>query len=250
MQATASNGVLVDVIFPSLRRSSLYKRIAFEALIIFGFAVFVGICAQIAIKIPTTTVPITGQTFGVLLAGTVLGSSRGAASMFAYMLLGIIGVPVFAPNSGKLGELMSEGGVIHFILPWSGSNGVIWELSSGGYILGFVAAAYLVGKLAEKGWDRNSKVPLAMLIGNISIYVFGLLWLGVFIGSGVKIPGMDLTYFDAIAGSGVVDKTLKGGLYPFIAGDALKLILAMLAVPSIWSAVKRIKEKFQIKEKF
>lgn len=245
MQATASNGALVDVVFPSLRTSSLYTRIVIETLIIFGFAISVGVCAQIAIKIPTTTVPITGQTFGVLLAGTVLGSSRGAASMFLYMLLGMIGVPVFAPSSGKLGELMSDGGVVHLILPWSGSNGAIWDLSSGGYILGFVAAAYLVGKLAEKGWDRNSRISLAMLIGNISIYVFGLLWLGVFIGSGVKIPGMDLTYFDAIAGSGVIDKTLRGGLYPFIAGDALKLVLAMLAVPSIWSAVKRIKEKFQ-----
>ena len=103
----------------------------------------------------------------------------------------------------------------------------------------------LVGKFAEKGWDRNSRIPLAMLIGNVSIYVFGLIWLGIFIGSGVKIPGIELTYFDAISGSGVIDKTLRGGLYPFIAGDALKLLLAMLAVPGIWSIVKRIKDKFQ-----
>ena len=245
MQATASNGVLVDVALPGLRSFSLSKRIAVEAIIIFGFAILVGICAQIAIKIPTTTVPITGQTFGVLVAGTVLGSSRGAASMFVYMLLGLVGLPVFAPSSSKLGELISDGGIMHFIFPWSGSGGAIWDLSSGGYILGFVAAAYLVGKLAEKGWDRNSRIPLAMLIGNVSIYVFGLVWLGIFIGSGIKIPGMELTYFDAISGSGVVDKTLKGGLYPFIAGDALKLVLAMLAVPSIWSTVKRIKEKLQ-----
>ena len=245
MQATVSNGVLVDVVFPSLRLFPLSKRIAIEAIIIFGFAILVGICAQIAVKIPTTTVPITGQTFGVLVAGTVLGSSRGAASMFVYMLLGLIGLPVFAPSSSKLGELISDGGIMHFIFPWSGSDGAIWDLSSGGYILGFVAAAYLVGKLAEKGWDRNSRIPLAMLIGNISIYVFGLIWLGLFIGSGIKIPGMDLTYFDAISGSGVVDKTLRGGLYPFIAGDALKLVLAMLAVPGIWSVVKRIKEKLQ-----
>ena len=106
-------------------------------------------------------------------------------------------------------------------------------------------AAYLVGKLAEMGWVRNSRIPLAMLIGNVSIYVFGLIWLGIFIGSGVKIPGIELTYFDAISGSGVIDKTLRGGLYPFIAGDALKLLLAMLAVPGIWSIVKRIKDKFQ-----
>lgn len=245
MQATASNRVLVDVAFPSLRSFPLSKRITVEVIIIFGFAILVGICAQIAIKIPTTTVPITGQTFGVLVAGTVLGSSRGAASMFVYMLLGLVGLPVFAPSSSKLGELISDGGIMHFIFPWSGSGGAIWDLSSGGYILGFVAAAYLVGKLAEKGWDRNSRIPLAMLIGNVSIYVFGLVWLGIFIGSGIKIPGMELTYFDAISGSGVVDKTLKGGLYPFIAGDALKLVLAMLAVPSIWSTVKRIKEKLQ-----
>ena len=72
---------------------------------------------------------------------------------------------------------------MHFIFPWSGSGGAIWDLSSGGYILGFVAAAYLVGKLAEKGWDRNSRIPLAMLIGNVSIYVFGLVWLGLLLVS-------------------------------------------------------------------
>ena len=245
MLTTASNGVLVDVAFPSLRSFSLTRRITVEAIIILGFAILVGLCAQIAIKIPTTTVPITGQTFGVLVAGTVLGSNRGAASMFVYMLLGLVGLPVFAPSSGRLSELISDGSSIHFIFPWSGSNGAIWDMSSGGYILGFVVAAYLVGKLAEKGWDRNSRIPLAMLIGNVSIYVFGLIWLGIFIGSGVKIPGIELTYFDAISGSGVIDKTLRGGLYPFIAGDALKLLLAMLAVPGIWSIVKRIKDKFQ-----
>ena len=193
MLTTVSRGVLVDAAFPSIGSLPLTRRITVEAIIILGFAILVGVCAQIAIKIPTTTVPITGQTFGVLIAGTVLGSNRGAASMFVYMLLGLVGLPVFAPSSGKLSELISEGSTIHFIFPWSGSNGAIWDLSSGGYILGFVAAAYLVGKLAEKGWDRNSRIPLAMFIGNLSIYVFGLMWLGVFIGSGVKIPGMDIT---------------------------------------------------------
>jgi biotin transport system substrate-specific component len=236
MEATARPKVLMDVVLPRLGAQSRANRLALDAVLVLGFAVLVAACAQIAIRIPTTTVPITGQTFGVLLAGGALGSRRGGLSMLVYMLMGLISLPVFAPKSSFLGEK-----TVHFILPWSGTEGLIWDMSSGGYIVGFVLAAYLVGLLAERGWDRRATVSLAMLAGNAGIYAVGLPWLAVFIASGATIPGLDLTYYDAISGSNVLDKTLKGGLYPFIGGDALKLLLAAMVLPGAWALVGKVR---------
>ena len=234
MEASARPRVLMDVVLPGLGARSRANRLALDAVLVLGFAVLVAACAQIAIRIPTTTVPITGQTFGVLLTGGALGSRRGGLSMLVYMLMGLISLPVFAPKSSFLGEK-----TLHFILPWSGTEGLVWDMSSGGYIVGFVLAAYLVGLLAERGWDRRASVSLAMLVGNVGIYAIGLPWLAIFIASGATIPGLDLTYYDAISGSNVLDKTLKGGLYPFIGGDALKLLLAAMVLPGAWALVGR-----------
>ena len=127
---------------------------------------------------------------------------------------------------------------VHFILPWSGTSGLIWSLGSGGYIVGFIFGAYLVGRLSELGWDRKTKISLAMVIGNSTIYAFGLVWLGYFIAFQSISP--DLTYYAAISGDNVLDKTLRAGLYPFIAGDALKLLLASMVVPGAWNLVGRL----------
>ena len=221
--------VLVDVVIPG---SGLLR----DALLVASFAIFTAVMAQIAIRIPTTTVPITGQTLGVLLTGAALGSKRGSLSMLMYMLMGMLFLPVFAPSASVMADK-----TLHFILPWSGSDGLVWEMSSGGYIVGFVLGAYVVGLLAERGWDRRSNVTLAMLVGNLSIYVIGLPWLAVFIASGANIPGLELTYYDAISGNNVLDKTLKGGLYPFIGGDSLKLLVAAGGMPLVWAAVRRFK---------
>ena len=236
MEATARPKVLMDVVLPRLGTQSRLNRLAVDAVLVLGFAVLVAACAQIAIRIPTTTVPITGQTFGVLLTGGALGSRRGGLSMLVYMLMGMISLPVFAPKSSFLGEK-----TVHFIIPWSGTEGLVWDMSSGGYIVGFVLAAYLVGLLAERGWDRRATVSLAMLVGNAGIYAVGLPWLAVFIASGATIPGLELTYYDAISGSDSLDKTLKGGLYPFIGGDALKLLLAAMVLPGAWGLVGRVR---------
>ncbi|SVD21823.1 uncharacterized protein METZ01_LOCUS374677, partial [marine metagenome] len=193
-------------------------------------------CAQLAIRFPTTTVPITGQTLGVLLTGGTLGSVRGGLSMLTYMLMGMISLPVFAPTGSLLGEEN-----IHFILPWAGTDGFVWELSSGGYIVGFILAAYLVGLLAERGWDRRPSMPIAMIVGNVAVYLVGLPWLALFIASEVVIPGTSITYYDAISGNHVLDKTLKGGLYPFIGGDAIKLLAATMALPGAWAITKWVK---------
>ena len=212
----------------------LRRGILVDSALIVGFALLTAIFAQIAIKFPGTPVPITGQTFAVLCTGAVLGSKRGALSMSVYMLLGMFLMPAFAPAGSFLSEK-----TVHFILPWSGTGGLIWDLSSGGYIVGFILGAYLVGLLSERGWDRKTKVSLAMVIGNTSIYIFGLAWLGFVIA--FQSINAELTYYDAIGGSNVLDKTLRAGLYPFIAGDALKLLLAGMAIPGAWELVRRFR---------
>lgn len=212
----------------------LRRGILVDSALIVGFALLTAIFAQIAIKFPGTPVPITGQTFAVLCTGAVLGSKRGALSMSVYMLLGMFLMPAFAPAGSFLSEK-----TVHFILPWSGTGGLLWDLSSGGYIVGFILGAYLVGLLSERGWDRKTKVSLAMVLGNTSIYIFGLAWLGFVIA--FQSINAELTYYDAIGGSNVLDKTLRAGLYPFIAGDALKLLLAGMAIPGAWELVRRFR---------
>lgn len=233
MQATLPQRVLIDFVIPRAWTQTQRNRIAVDVVLILGFAAFVSICAQIAIRFPTTTVPITGQTLGVLLTGGALGSVRGGLSMLTYMLMGMISLPVFAPTGSLLGEEN-----VHLILPWAGTDGFVWDLSSGGYIVGFILAAYMVGLLAERGWDRRPSMPVAMIVGNISIYLVGLPWLALFIASEMAIPGTSLTYYDAISGNNVLDKTLKGGLYPFIGGDAIKLLAATIALPGSWTIIK------------
>ncbi len=233
MEAVAQPRVLIDALLPEIRAGSQARRLAVDAALIVGFALLVALCAQVSIKFPTTIVPITGQTFGVLLTGGALGSWRGGLSMLVYMLMGIASIPVFAPSSGFLAEK-----TCHVVLPWSGSDGLVWSMASGGYIVGFVAASYVVGLLAERGWDRRSTVLSAMLLGNIIIYVVGLPWLAVHIANNDGL----YSYFQSQGGSNVLDMTLRGGLYPFIGGDAVKLMGAALVLPGAWALVKRIQD--------
>ncbi len=229
MRSSARAITLTEVVFPG-------TGILRDGLLILGFTGLTVIFAQIAIRLPFTTVPITGQTLAVLLTGAALGSNRGALSLLLYAVLGTMGAPVFAPSSAAL-----QNQTVHLILPWQGTGKAIWELSSGGYILGFVFAAYVVGLLAERGWDRKAWVSAAMLVGNVILYVFGLAWLGYFIASNQVIPGLGRTYQELIPGSSVLEKTLVGGLYPFIPGDLFKLVIASLVLPSAWELASRIK---------
>ena len=173
-----------------------------DALLVVGGAAFVALAAQVSIPLGFTPVPITGQTFAVLLVGASFGSVRGAASMLLYLLVGIAGAPVYSEQ--KHG----------------------WEVftgATGGYIVGFVVAAWLIGLLAEKGWDKRFSSSLsAMLIGSVVIYGFGLLWL---------YNHLNVSWSTA----------LEFGLYPFVLGDLIKLFLAALALPSAWQLVRRLK---------
>ena len=225
---------LADAVLPHPGTLGPLARVAREAALVLGFAALVAVCAQVAVRLPFTTVPVTGQTFAVLVAGGALGAWRGAAALTTYLVLGILGVPVYAPTSLELG---SWG--VHLVLPWSGTAGAPWDLSSGGYIVGFIPAAWLVGALAERGWDRTPRVVLAMVGGNALVYVPGLLWLAYLIGSGWVHPGAGRPLADLIPGAGTLQKALVGGLYPFVVGDLLKVGLASLALPGAWALVRR-----------
>jgi biotin transport system substrate-specific component len=156
--------------------------------------------AQISIALPFTPVPITGQTFAVLLVGASLGTVRGGTSALLYVLLGIAGAPVYA----------------HGAQGWAVITG-----ASGGYLVSYPFAAALTGWLAERHWDRRfSSAVGAMLTGNVLIYLFGLPWLAVVLGTGLE-------------------KTLELGLYPFVPGDTFKLYLAAALLPAAWRTVGR-----------
>lgn len=179
-----------DVLRPAVRTRAL----AYDVMLILGASLVVAVSAQIAI--PFWPVPVTGQTFAVLLVGALLGSRRGALAMLAYLVEGGAGLPVFAG--------------------WSGGAHV-FAGPTGGYLIGFVAAAWIVGALAERGWDRRvSTTALAMLIGNAVIYAFGLPLLARIVGT---------------------ENALALGLYPFIVGDVVKLALAAVMLPGGWRLI-------------
>lgn len=184
-QSAVPRLALMQAVIP---QSSLLR----EAFVVLGFSALVAVCAQISIPLPFTPVPITGQTFGVLLTGALLGRIRGTLSLVSYVGIGSLGVPVFARTGGP---------------------------ASYGYLAGFVLAAFVVGWLAERGWDRTFwRSVLAMLAGNVLLYIPAVLWLAGFVGA---------------------DKAIPLGLLPFIPGDTIKLLLAAAVLPSAWTLVQR-----------
>jgi biotin transport system substrate-specific component len=209
---------LADAIFPRVSSDSRALILARDIGLMMGFAAFVALFAQIQVRVPWTPVPITGQTFAVLVTGGALGATRGAGSLTIYMLLGMVGLSVFTP-AGTATEGTWD---VHFVLPWQGSSGLPWDLVSGGYIVGFILAAALVGYLAERGWDRGSWVHVAMLLGSIVVYVPGVLWLANELNVSLS-------------------RALELGLYPFIVGDLMKLLLAAMVLPGAWALTGKLK---------
>ena len=185
---------------PCLPVNETARRIARDAVLIVGACLFTALLAQVKIPLGFTPVPITGQTFAVLLVGAALGSRRGAAAMLLYLVAGSW-LPFYA----------------------GGASGFVWSIASGGYIVGFIPAAYVVGWLAERGWDRKVWILVAMLAGNIILYLPGLLWLSRFV-----LPEW------------ACGNTLNCGLYPFILGDLIKLYVASLLLPGGWALVNLV----------
>lgn len=174
---------------------------AITIALVVGFAIVTGLAAQIKIPLGFTPVPIAGSTFAVLLSGVVLGSRAGAASQLLYVLLGAIGFPVFA----------------------GGTSG--WDVLSGptvGYLVGYVVAAAVMGRMAEIRADRRVRTAIpAFLVGSAIIYVCGTVGLMVVLGVNLA-------------------EAFRLGVSPFIAGDILKAVLAGLMLPGAWALVRRL----------
>lgn len=189
-----------DFLVPIRVSERLNTRARHLALILIGTAL-IALSARIYILIPGNPVPLTGQTFGVLLTAGALGFRRGLAASTLYVLIGVAGLPVFAEGKHGLAILLGP---------------------TGGYLIGFVLASALVGRLAELGWDRNIFGGIgAMLIGMAAIYAIGVPWLAY-------------TYFEGDLGQGIAT-----GLTPYLLWDAVKLVLAAAAFPAAWWFVGR-----------
>jgi len=196
-----TNVVLSDALPTPQVRS---MRIAREITLIAGFALFTAALAQVRIPLGFTPVPVTGQTLAVLLAGASLGAWRGAGSQLLYWLLGMVGLPFYSNGTGG----------------WSVATGPTM-----GYLVGFIVAAAVVGRLAEYRHDRRVLTSIAaMTMGSMIIYAFGAAWLAINLG----IP-LATGEQNAIA----------LGVTPFLVGDVIKMCLAGLATASTWRFINR-----------
>ncbi len=189
MQTTIPTRVIAGAVLPR-------SRVATASLVV-SFALLTAIAAQIRIPLPFTPVPITGQTFAVLLAGAALGRYAGAASQGLYIILGLF-LPFYAGGASG----------------WSYATG-----ATGGFLLGFVASAWIVGYLAEQHQDRrvSSAIP-AFLTGSVVIYLCGVPWLA---------SVLDVSWTRAV----------ELGVAPFVLGDLIKVALAGALLPATWRLV-------------
>jgi biotin transport system substrate-specific component len=186
----AAHRPLADALLP--------RTAVVSTALVLGGALLTAGAAQVSV--PLWPVPITGQTLAVLLVGSALGARRGALSMLVYALLGVVGLPVFAGGSAGFGVLAGP---------------------SGGYIVGFVAAAALVGWIAERFGDRPLRNSvLSFALGTVVTFAIGMVWLAVSLG-------LDL------------QQTLEFGLYPFVLGGAVKALLGAGIISLGWTAAVR-----------
>ena len=192
-----SADTLLDTLLPqNVASSTAWTR---NVVIVFAGSLLLTLSAKLSI--PFIPVPMTLQSLVVLCLGMLLGPRLGTAAVLAYLAQGAMGLPVFAGTPEK-------------------GIGLAYMLQhTGGYLVGFVVAAYTVGKLAQRHWDRSMLTTIAaMLIGNAIISVFGLLWLGTLIGWDKPVLALGLT--------------------PFLLGDLAKVLIAAALLPSLWKLIK------------
>jgi len=191
---TARRLVLADRVFP--------RTLLMDVVLVVAGAALVTVLAQVAI--PLWPVPITGQTLAVLLVGSTLGAVRGAISMVLYALLGLVGLPIFSDGSHGAGVLFG---------------------ATGGYIVGFIISAALVGWLAERQWDRKIlKAIVTFVAGSVVVFAVGLPWLAVVLHTDLPT-------------------TLQYGLYPFILGGIIKAAIAAGLLPLAWWGADKVSAK-------
>jgi biotin transport system substrate-specific component len=184
---------------PTLADRLFSRSLTTDLVLIGAGAALTGVLAQVVI--PLQPVPITGQTLAVILVGSTLGALRGALSMVLYLALGIVGLPWFTEASSGWGVVAGP---------------------TGGYIVGFIAAAALTGWLAQRSWDRRIVGAfVSMSAGTLVTFAVGLPWLAASLGLNL-------------------DQTLQAGLYPFLIGGAIKALVAAGVLPLAWKlTVKR-----------
>jgi biotin transport system substrate-specific component len=197
--ATEKGLTIADFLIPVRVGERASPRIRDLALVVAG-AILIFLTAKVSVPIPGTPVPFTLQNFGVLVVGGALGFRRGGASALVYVALGVVGLPFFAEGKGGLSIML-------------GSNG--------GYLIGFIVAAALVGRLAELGWDRRIGGALgATALGTAVIYAIGVPWLAIATGNSLVWA-------------------IQNGLAPFLALDIVKLVAAAAVFPAAWWVVGR-----------
>ena len=196
----SSTALVPTLVRPSNRAVSLVA----DAILVAIGVTLIGLSAQVTFHLPNTPVPFTGQTFAVLLVGGAYGATRGTATMAAYLVVGGLGYGVFAGHA-------------------SGWDYLRLSSFTGGYLVGMLVAAALVGWLADRGWDRNAmrSIP-AMVLGNVVIYAFGFFWLQ---------HALSLT----------ASQTWQAGVRPFLPGDAIKILLAAGLLPAGWKLVDAVR---------
>ncbi|MEZ5244188.1 MAG: biotin transporter BioY [Acidimicrobiales bacterium] len=182
------------------------RSVVRDVVAVVGFALLTAGAAQVSFSLGFTPVPISGQTFAVLLAGGALGSQLGAASQLLYVAMGAIGLPFYTDAQGG----------------WDVATG-----STAGYLVGFIVAAYAVGWLAERGQDRQLATSItAFVAGSVIIYVLGVAWLSY----DLDIP---------ITAEFGEPSAIAYGVTPFVVGDILKAVLAGALLPAAWRLAKR-----------
>jgi biotin transport system substrate-specific component len=204
----AERGITIgDFLVPIRIGERMSARLRHMALVCIG-AAFIALTANITIWLPNNPVPITGQTLSVLLVGGALGLRRGVLSIALYLVLGFF-LPVYAGHGSGVATIVGLG-----------QGGLVLG-ARGGYLLGFLLAAALVGRLAELGWDRHIPGAVgAMLVGEVVIYLIGVPWLAIAVHFSPEMA---------------IDK----GLLPFVLGDAIKLTIAAGLFPMAWWLVGR-----------
>ena len=195
------SGSLRATVFP---RSSALTQVLFVAA---GVA-FISLLAQIAIPVPGSPVPVTGQTLAVLLIGTTYGARLGVLTFATYLLAGIAGAPIFAPSAT------------------SANHGIDRLIgATGGYLVGMLIASFVLGYLADRKADQKFRTSFpALLLGDVIIFTFGLLWLQ---------QTLDLSW----------SKTIAAGFTPFILGEALKIAITATSLPLVWRRISRTLNK-------
>jgi biotin transport system substrate-specific component len=196
----SSTALVPSLVRPNNRVAAL---VADAVLVAIGI-ILIALSAQVSIPLPHTPVPLTGQTFGVLLVGGAYGATRAAATVAGYLVVGGLGYGVFAQHA-------------------SGWDVMKFSQATGGYLVGMLVAAALVGWLADRGWDRKATRSLpTMIVGNVVIYAFGATWLAHALGVGAQ-QAWDL------------------GIKDFLVGDAIKILLAAGLLPFAWKLVDAVR---------